>query len=315
MRILRTALLVGGLTGMLAACGSSTNPFITNSDPADNGTDGTGTNANGIPEAVAGNLERVSYSPGAGTITVEGIDLDDAPFEAVYNRNSALDVPGYQAYTIQDDPLDRHVTAYAAQSGNSGSARGVLVVTGGQFNRYFGGVYYERDGNYSPATGQVSYAGSYVGVTNVGHLGGDLLPVPAGTDPTLLPYQAAEVRGSVFLNANFDDNAVNGGIYALSMPDANMTLPSLALIATDIASDGSFSGEIEYTGVVGTSIGTYSGLFSGPNSESVVGGVRLTEFDGSDSPRWDNEEQYGLFVLDQCGTASGTAPECSSVNP
>lgn len=306
MRKLQLALSLSALAGLLAAC-DNTNPFVTNGS---GGTGGSGTTASTIPAAVAGNVTKVAYSPGAATITVEGINLDNVPFSAVYNRNATLDVPGYQAYTVQDDPLDRHVTAFVMQSGNSGSARGAVVVSGGQFNRYFGGTYYESD-SYTPATGQVSYAGNYVGLTNVASPGGDLLPVPAGTDPSLVPRQAAAVTGDIFLNANFADNSVNGGIYNRTLVDYATALPSLALIATDIATDGSFTGDVEYTGVVGQNIGTYAGIFAGPGAESVAGGVRLTEWDGQGNPLgFANEEEYGLFVLDQCGTASGTDPAC-----
>ncbi|WP_316297339.1 thymidylate synthase [Aliisedimentitalea sp. MJ-SS2] len=258
----------------------------------------------------------MAYTPGSGTITVEGINLDNIPFSAVYTRNPALDVPGYQAYTVQHDPLDRHVTAFVMESGNSGSVRGALVVSGGQFNRYFGGAYYERDGAYTPATGQVSYAGSYVGLTNVDAPGADLLPVPGGTDPSLLPSQAAVVTGEIFINANFADNSVNGGIYNRTLADYAIALPDLALIATDIADDGSFTGSIEYSGVVGQSIGTYAGLFGGPNAESVAGGIRLDEWDGPGNPLgYDNEEEYGVYVLDQCGTPGASATICGAVRP
>ena len=92
-------------------------------------------------------------------------------------------------------------------------------------------------------------------------------------------------------------------------------LPDLALIATDIATDGSFTGVIEYDGVVGNSIGEYAGIFGGPGAEGVAGGIRLTEFDGPGNPLGlDGEEEYGVFVLDQCGTPAATAPECAGVN-
>ncbi|MDQ2089251.1 thymidylate synthase [Marimonas arenosa] len=316
MRILRQALILSAVGGFLIAC-DSTNPFTTNGGTGGTGGTGGGTTPTGdtIPASVAGNVTAVSYSPGSATITVEGINLDEVPFAAVYRRNPALDVPGYQAYTAQDDALDRHVTAFVMQSGNSGAVRGAVVVSGGQFNRYFGGVYYERD-NYSPATGQVSYAGRYAGLTNVPGDGGDLIPVPPGIDPSLVPVDAAEVTGRIFLNANFADNSVNGGIYNRVLTDYAVALPDLALIATDIADDGSFSGTVEYSGVVGETIGEYAGIFGGPDAESVAGGVRLNEWDGKGNPLgFENEEEYGVFVLDQCGTAGASAAICADVNP
>lgn len=301
------------LIGLLTAC-SSTNPF-TNGD--DEGNGGTGTPGTGtIPTAVAGNVTNVTYSPGSTTITVEGIDLDEIPFAAVYRRNAALDVPGYQAYTVQDDPLDRHVTAFVMQSGNTGSVRGAVVVTGGQFNTYFGGTYYERDGGYTPPSGQVSYAGNYAGLTNVSGAGGDLLPVPAGTDPAVIPSQAGAVTGEIFLNANFADDSINGAIYNRVFVDGAIPLPDLALLPTAIADDGTFSGTVEYVGVVGQGIGNYGGIFGGPDAEGVAGGVFLDEWDGQGNPLGlENEQEYGAFVLDQCGTAAANATICNTVNP
>lgn len=310
------SVLFGASLALLAACGS-TNPFMT----AGSGDPATGDTSD-IPDSLRGDLSRFSYSAASQTLTVEGVTLDNLPFNTIYARNAALDVPGYQAYTAQNDPLDRHSTAFVMQSGNSGSVRAGVVVTGGQFNRYFGGTYYERDGGYTPPTvtptsGLVSYAGNYAGLTNVSGDGGDLLPVPLGTDPSLIPRQSAEVTGQIFLNVDFADGSVNGAIYNRTLVDAALALPDIALIATDIAIDGTFHGTtVEYVGLVGTDIGDYGGIFGGPDAEAVGGGVRLEEWDGeNDALGFDNEEEYGVFVLDQCGTPDANAPVCASVNP
>ena len=191
------------LAGVVAAC-SSTNPFT---DDQNGGGGGTGTtSANLLPEAVRGDVARIRYSPGAGTITVEGIGLDETQISTIYRRNAAYDRPGYVAYSAQDDLLDREAIAYVAQTGNSGAVRAGVVVTGGQFNRVFSGNYAERTGGYTPpvvtpTTGLASYAGNYVGLTN----GGPTLPTPPGTPPEVVPDQASVVTGQVFINADFAD--------------------------------------------------------------------------------------------------------------
>lgn len=301
----------------LTAC-NGTNPFITNGGTGGGGGSG-GTSQ--VPEGLKGDLEKITYSPNAATITVEGIALDRSPISATYNRNAALDRPGYQAYTVQDDPLDRHSTAFAAQSGNSGAVRAGVVVTGGQFNRVFSGNYFERSGGYAPASGQVSYAGNYVGLTNGGGNGADLLPLPPGTDPALAPAQAGTITGQIFLNADFADGNVNGAVYNRNWVEANggagQVLPDIILVSTEITADGTFNGTtVEYDGVLNNDIGDYGGIFGGPGAEAVGGAVVLTEWDGESDPLGlDSELEWGVFVLDQCGTPDANAPICANVNP
>jgi len=298
---------------LLSGC-DDTNPFTTAAD----GDSTTGV----IPDAIKGDLSKFTYNPTNGTLTVEGLTLDEVPFAANYRRRPAMDVPGYQAYTAQDDPLDRHTTAFVAQTGNGGAVRAGVVVTGGLFNRYFGGGYYERDGNFTPPTvtstsGLVTYAGTYAGLTNIGGDGGDLLTVPAGTDSSLIPRDSGEVIGTVELNVDFADNSLEGSIYDRSAPDSNLALPTIILVATTIASDGTFIGTtVEYENNLDIDIGDYGGIFGGPNAEGVGGIVRLTEFDGDGNPLgFENEEEYGVFVLNQCGTPDEAAAPCASVNP
>ena len=193
------------------------------------------------------------------------------------------------------------------------------------------GAHFERDGAYDPPdvtedTGLVTYAGRYVAVTNIGDINGsDLLPTGV-TDPELLVPQALVVHGDAFLNADFADNSVEGNIYNRELLDTNLTpltdLPSLVLVVTDIEANGSFEGTVEYdTGdplsntTNNTQVGSYAGVFGGPDSTSVAGGVDLNEFDGASNPLGlEAELEAGVFVLDQCGTP-GDSAVCDSVNP
>lgn len=299
---------------MLTGC-DSTNPFDTGTTGAEGTTSGT------IPATLSNNLSSFSYNPTTQTLTVEGIALDQVPFSATYRRRVGMDVPGYQAYTAQDDPLDRHSTAFVMQSGNGGSVRAGVVVTGGAFNRFLGGGYYERDGAYTPPTvsgtsGLVTYAGTYAGLTNISGDGGDLLAVPIGTDPSIIPGEAAEVTGDILINVDFANNSLEGSIYNRALPDAGLVLPTVVLVATSIAADGTFFGErVEYDGNVNIDIGDYGGIFGGPNAEGVGGIVHLTEFDGDGNPfGFDTEQEYGTFVLNQCGTADEDPAICPIVN-
>lgn len=284
---------------VLSACGDGTNPF-TVEDPTD-------TPESTIPEAIAGDLESFSYDAASQTLVVSGTSLDDTPFQAVYTRKAALDRNGYEAYTSQESSLGRHYTAYVKEI--DGTRAGV-VVSGGQFGHYFGGAYYERDGAFDPpdttvAGGVVHYAGSYVGVMNVSGDGGDLLPVAPGTDPSLLPSQAAEVIGDIFITADFSDNTTDGIIYNRSVPDFGVNETDLELAPAAIATDGTFTGDVQQNSGSAT-VGSWAGIFGGTDSAVVAGTLFVTNH----TDNFNNEEEYGTFVLDQCGTA-GADPTCT----
>lgn len=337
---------------LLAGCATGSNPFADNASAdaddgsTDGGTDtGTDTGTDGgttgggtttidssvtVPTDIAGNVSNVSYDADNGTLVVEGVNLDDVPYTATYKRAPALDQDGYVAFTIQEDPLDRHYTAYARES-TDGSVRGTAVASAGPRNRSFMGAHFERDGSYDPPevtedSGIVTYAGRYVAVTNVGDLNGsDLLPT-AVTDPELLVPQALVIHGDAFINADFADNTVEGNIYNRELLDTDLNvvsdLPSVVLVVTDIEANGTFSGTVEYDNrdplagtTTNTEVGTYSGVFGGTDASSVAGGVELDEFDGvNDNLGLESELESGVFVLDQCGT--GAAPAvCNNVNP
>jgi len=256
--MLRKALCITALV-VLGAC-DGTNPFD-NVDIADPIPDDPA-NTNGVPEAIANNLQSLTYNQAAGTLTVQITSLDSPDLIASYALNPTLNVPGYIAYSLQDDPLDRMFVALVAQSVD-GEVIGGVVVDGGQFTRYFGGAYFERTGSYSAATangGLVSYAGTYAGITNISAPGTELLPVPAGTDPEILPGQPARVTGDVFINADFADNTINGAITNRVLTDFALVIPSVFLIPADIETDGSFGGTVENSAQEG--LGTYAGVFA-----------------------------------------------------
>lgn len=317
--------------GLLAACttGNGSNPFDEDEDTGDDGDGGATEQV--IPEQLAGDVTRVQYDPAQNTIVVEGLTLDDVPFEAVYSRAPALEanVPGYRVYTAQDDPLDRHSTALVREAAN-GAVRAGTVVTGGPRNRYFGGTYYERDGAFNPpqvdnTSGLVTYTGTYAGLTNVTGSGEDLLPVPPGTDPALPPTQSAEVAGRVFVNADFADNSIEGNVVDRVLVDTSLGLPDLVLVQGSIDEQGTFFGTVEFdarhpdsgNNPIGSQIGSYGGVIGGPDGNGLAGTIRLDEWDGlGNQLGFENEEEYGVFVLERCGTAGVNDPlgVCPSVN-
>ena len=83
-----------GLIAGLAACGGGegNNPI----NGGGGGGDGE-TTQNDIPEELARNLQRINYNADTDTLIVEISSLDSGDGEATYDRNPALDVPGYSA--------------------------------------------------------------------------------------------------------------------------------------------------------------------------------------------------------------------------
>ncbi|MFW8593465.1 thymidylate synthase [Cribrihabitans neustonicus] len=297
--------------GALSACGNG-NPFL--EDTGD--TSEPGDTASIVPAEVAGDVDRISYNSATQTLVISGVGLDETPFSSSYVRKPALDRGGYEAYTVQDSSLDRHSTAYVREI-EGGYA--VAVATGGQFGYFMAGTDFGRSGNYSaptadqPSGGIVSYAGSYVGLLDEPGDGGDLLPVAPGTPDEVRPVQAAEITGDAFINADFSDNRVNGTIYNRQITDyPGTTVETLLLAPTDITGEGTFSGEVatQDDGEPG-SVGTYAGIFAGENAASVAGSLYAKDhIEAAGS----GIEEYGVFVLGQCGGANSD-PVCDQPVP
>lgn len=251
----------------------------------------------------SGDIDAAAFNATAQTMVVS-ITLDGDVVDQPYVRNATYDAAGYQAYTLQDDPLDRHFTAFGATS-SDGATTAVLAMDGGQFNRYFGGAIFGTSGYTAPAGGLASYAGQYVGLTNISTRDGTLA---SGAPVDLLPERAIRTTGSVFINADFADGQVNGAIYnRVALDGGTFATPTLVLIPTAIGADGTFGGTVEGNDL--TALGSYSGLFGGTNATAVAGGVYITDFDDV----IDGEEERGIFVLNQCGTA-GASVICDTFN-
>jgi hypothetical protein len=291
---------------LLAAC--SADPSGTNN--------GAGSVDNTAPTAVAGNVVNVDYDPSRQELVLSINAIHGNARNVTYTRTPALDTAGYQAYTQQSTPADRHYTALFKGSNDNRLIAGV-VMDGGNDNRFFGGGIYARQGAaiYSPYTnnngGEAQYYGTYAGVTNVSGNGAQLKDASGLPSNITAPRQSDRVSGIILLNADFANGAVDGEISNRRLADNTGNLPALTdLILTDatIASDGSFKGTVEYEGSPKSSIGEFSGLFGGSQATSAAGAVALTEF----SPSITNEAEYGVFVLTRCG-ASGADPACAGL--
>lgn len=316
------------VTALLAGCDSS-NPFddtdvVVDPDPAPVIDPENPVSPNGIPAALTGgNLESVEYDPSAGTLSVDMAALDrndeEIPLES-YVPNAALTAlaPGYQVFSYQDDALDRMFVAIVAQD-TSGSVVGAVVMDGGQFNKFFGGGFYATDGSYTPGsaandTGLVSYAGNYAALTNIIAEGDQLMTPNGSPDDSILPSQPGQITGSIFINADFGDNTINGAIYDRALVNVGPTvvgIPDVVLTPTAITDAGSFFGVVENDEQ--DAVGNYGGTFGGTEAAGVAG---VTNLEGDWLPNVEDEAEFGVFVLSQCGQP-GEAAICNDipVNP
>ncbi|WP_428926011.1 thymidylate synthase [Marinibacterium sp. SX1] len=296
--------IVAIAAGLAVSACSGGNPFEEDTD------DGTETETT-IPEAISRDVDSISYDADSQTLIVRGQSLDNTPYEATYTRAAALDRNGYEAYTSQEGSLGRHHTAYVREIDG---ARAAVVMAGGQFDHLFSGADYGRTGPYtapdvSQEGGIVHYAGSYVGLVNGPGDGSDLNPVADGTPDAVLPSQAAEVTGQVFITADFADNVVDGVIYDRDLPDYPTVEPqNLNLGVGSIAENGTFDGTV-YVGA-NNNVGEYGGIFSGQDASAVAGAIYASEHIEGVT----NEYEQGIFVLGQCGTANDD-PVCDQPLP
>lgn len=301
------------MSATLAACGGGPAPFGEDATDVDetvtDGSDGTAA----IPAALASDLQGFTYDPANQTLSIRGVSLEDGPFENVYRRRPALDRAGYEAYTAQDGSLDRHSTAYVRDIRGTQAA---IAVTGGQFTYFFAGGAYSNGGDFTAPVaagsdqdgGLVTYAGSYVGILNTPGSSEDLLPIDPNTPAAFIPSQAAEVTGTILINASFSDGTVNGTITDRSITDfPAIATADIEFEPTTIEEDGTFFGNAtqDLSGV-----GEYGGIFGGDGATEVAGVVHAeNHIDGLN-----NIEEYGAFVLAQCGTPQAD-PVCNQPNP
>ena len=305
----------------LAACGGG-NPFVEGGDT----TPGGGTDTSNVPESILSDLEQISYDADANTLTVTGLTQDGVPLVNMYTPVAETFVPGYATFTGQNDPLGRHATAFVAS--RAGVQAGV-VMTGSQFNKFFGGAFFERTGSYDAPTAadsafDVTYYGRYAGGLNGVGPQTNLLPTTGLDSDVNLPTQTAYIRGLMFVNVDLNDLSVEGEIYdrtavfgGTTDPTAQrlLDLPDLVLVEGVLTGDGTFSGNLEIdasdpdpgtpANPIGSDIGDFAGVIGGEQGAAMAGGITAENF----TETLENEIEYGVFVLDLC-VAGSTDPIC-----
>jgi hypothetical protein len=291
----RMLYLVSALA-LLAACNDRS---AATNDEVEQPDTGGGAGSDGGPTASLGDVDSGTLEDGVVTVVV-ALDGEDAIQEYALTGN----VNGYARYDQQETPINRAFTAIAGSSSEENELVAIVTMDGGQFNRFFGGAVLEQGDFSAPASGFSYYSGNYAGLVNVG----SPLPPGGGAPDAVTPFGVGEVVGSVYLIADFTDNATEGTIYGRQVDIGNsfQDLEDVVLIATDIAADGTFNGSVELGDLTG--VGTYSGAFGGDDATYVGGIVALGDGayvdifeEGVDTS---NLQEYGLFVIGQCEPAS-----------
>ena len=343
----------------LAACDG--NPFGAE-EPG--GGDGTGVVTPGgltIPTELSGDLAQgsdVRYVKGA-TSADDRLEVKimfaGNPQTVQWTRQPAYDVTdadgrrSYSAFVRQDDALDRAFVGFANESPD-GSVRAAVAADGGQFNKLVSGAVYDRTGGFQrptdSASGVVSYAGTYAGVNNLPIVPA-LFPSPitlvdgSNAAPVSLPFQGARVVGKVLINADFNENKIEGAVYERRSPDLVSTgtgqavrFENIILVRSDIAANGTWAGAVERDlrspNVQPRGVGEHGGVIGGTQAQNVAGIVSIKPdglFWGEDIQDAEGNViaeqgtlvdpsavERGIFVIGRCD-GSSAAPECSVVNP
>ncbi|MDN5785883.1 hypothetical protein [Pseudorhodobacter sp.] len=314
------------------------------------GGGGAGTGATApvlVPDDLKGHLSSAKVIKGIGgnpdTLLIAISGIDTTPINANWKREPRADVPGYVAFAVQEDPLDRLFFGLAASSVD-GSTSAIVAGDGGQFNTASQGTTYARTGAYTPpdatgpgsGNGQVSYKGKYAGLWNGGgarNIAKDIVGRP-NTVPEEVPGQAVRVTGDVFVNANFADNQINGvikgrvaqGVAVTNDPadpryrdGVALQLENVVLTITDIQPNGTFSGSSNRPGIISPNkdaTGKYGGVIGGANGSSIAGSVFMDEkvYNDADT-KIEGAIERGVFVLDQCGLTATAGESCTGTAP
>lgn len=286
--------------------------------------DGSGGDDGAVPAEIAKDLRAVSYSPAnGGRLTVDLDGLVGSGQAVTFVRAARLDMGDYEAFTYQENGLQRSYLALVSQNARK-NLQVAAVSDGSQFNRNFGGALYSRldvyrapDVSAGGDAGQFSYAGTYAGIFATGNAANPALPSGLTANTTY------RVEGDMVMTANFANSLVEGGVDNRWLLDGagnaidfnedgkvddDDKLPAIAFPEMDIAEDGSFLGTVEIgTGSpqAGSQIGNVGGLFGGSGATDVAGAIVINPL-GQDS-----ETEIGVFNLPRCGT-QGDSPICDN---
>ncbi len=163
--------------------------------------------------ATLGDVDTATYDAENDVVTVV-VRLDGQDTIQEYVRTG--DVNGYARFDQQETPINRAFTAIGATSSDNDELVAVVTMDGGQFNRFFGGAVLEQ-GEFSAPCQRILPISTVTMLV----LSTSAQPVspsaPPGTPPAAVPSGVSVVTGSVYMIADFTDNATEGTIYGRAL--------------------------------------------------------------------------------------------------
>lgn len=286
------------LMSSLALAGCGGNPI---GDGGGGGGGGGGTTNPLVPAAVSMNVEAAAlqgWSSNVATIAVQMTAQDATDLSGNYGRNAALDVGDYEAYSYQTTTSNRMVVALVRKVDGVAA---ISAVDAGQFANYHGGAQVWRADVFTRPSGggvgaRYDYSGTYAGLLNTG------TPTGGGPGGTLNPTQSWRTTGRALITADFTEMRVSGGVDQRTVLETGGSLADIALWATAINADGTFTDSVRRADPSGwTSAGTYGGAFNG-DADAVAAVMVFNPVSGAA-----NLYEHGMIVLPSCTAGGGPA--------
>ncbi|MEY8096116.1 hypothetical protein AB9F29_01690 [Falsihalocynthiibacter sp. S25ZX9] len=257
----------------LSACATGTPPFGgAGSDEETGGSQATTDNYIGDDN----DMNNLVYDAANDQLVINNLPFDGDAGRYVNTGIKAL--PEFQVYASQQAGEKGHVQYYAVYS-QSAYSRAGAAGSGNHINGEGGGIYADfghggamigrASNNVTRPTGELRYDGNYAGI---------LVHDDATSPAEAITLSSGEVL--VYVDPNDFDltGAIHGFITERFEYDTNGTrIGALEALVLDETSAFTDSGIIEGTAHSGDRTGTYSAVFSGPNSEEVVGAVRIAD--------------------------------------
>lgn len=306
--------------GEFSFSGSTSDDGTTDSgDTSDTGDTSSGSSGSGVggttvainelllEDAASGlSMTAFSFDDATGILSISGLP-NDASNEA-YTQNAAVPLnynsgadfatsvtlaSGFNAYESTTANSDATLNYYAVfRRSDSGNSQVVAAGTGNFSDLGHAGAGATRlnGATVLPSDGNYTYTGSYAGVRVAGTSATDDITYVTGETLLLIDFQdsgTGTVVGNVRNRQQFD---LTGTL--LTAPDDR--LDDLSLTMSSIDRDNATIAESD-VGIVGGSdtVGTWQGVFAGPNGEEIAGIVLLEESVSSTDIR-----ETGAFIAD-----------------
>lgn len=225
-----------------------------------------------------------TYQPGAtpadDTIVINNLPFDNVSSEdGTYTPRAGVVLPTGQVFDNAATGASLQYLAVVQVSGTTGALIGA-VATDGYAGFGYGGAYASRNDSGLPPDTSITYryTGTYNGVRVIRQVGtgavgaNNVMQLTTGNATVLVDLrdidEGGAVVGSISSRRLYDTNGnFLGNLSGIGLSEL-ITAPSILTADNTIAETG--AGTVNSDGTAAQS-GTYSGMFSGPNGEEIIG--------------------------------------------